>query len=50
MLFWLGAYQNANLLAPLFGVNLDGAIGIGIAAAGVGLVAGGIAAALTRKK
>ncbi|XP_040993709.1 mitochondrial fission 1 protein A-like [Juglans microcarpa x Juglans regia] len=31
-------------------IKKDGAIGIGIAAAGVGLVAGGIAAALSRKK
>lgn len=31
-------------------VNLDGVIGIGIATAGIGLIAGGLAAALSRKK
>lgn len=34
----------------LCGCDLDGAIGIGIAATAVGLVAGGIAAAMARKK
>ena len=34
----------------IFGVHADGVIGIGITATAVGIIAGGIAAALARKK
>jgi hypothetical protein len=39
----------SELLSFIFGLFVDGVIGIGIAATAVGLVAGGIAAAFARR-
>lgn len=46
---WGCVAQPLTILWP-FVFNVDGAIGIGIAATAVGLIAGGIAAAVARKK